>query len=213
LLDRSQIELPEIAAPRYPKQWKDINTATIGYGHGIAVSPVQLCAGIASLINGGFWRSPTLLVENEKLNPAERVVSKVTSRAMRQLLRLVVTRGTGQSAEVAGYSVGGKTGTAEKVKKGKKGYDRNRVLSSFVGVFPITAPRYLVLVMLDEPKGVPATHGYATGGWTAAPVVGRVIARIGPMSGIAPAVEGTAKGDFSTTVVMLDGDEIRLAAY
>ena len=211
LLDRSQIELPEIAAPRYPKQWKDINTATIGFGHGIAVSPVQLCAGIASLINGGFWRSPTLLVENEKLNPAERVVSRVTSRAMRQLLRLAVTHGTGQNAEVAGYRVGGKTGTAEKV--GPKGYDRSRVLSSFVGVFPISAPRYLVFVMLDEPKGAPATHGYVTGGWTAAPVVGRVIARIGPMSGIAPAVEGTAKGDFSTTVVMLDGDEIRLAAY
>lgn len=211
LLDRTAIELPETVMPRYPSDWKDVNTATIGFGHGIAVSPVHLCAAIAALVNGGLWHSPTLLAENEKPGKAVRVVSEATSHTMRQLLRLAVTHGTGSNAEVGGYWVGGKTGTAEKV--GSNGYDSTRVLSSFVGIFPITAPRYLVLAMLDEPKGTPSTHGYATGGWTAAPIVARVIARVGPMVGITPILEAPIGNDFPTTVIKLDGNELHLAAY
>ena len=212
LRDRSQLEVGELAVPLYPSKWREINTATIGFGHGIAVSPAQLCAGVAALINGGLWRPLTLLAKNEKLNlSGKRVVSAATSGAMRQMLRLAVTHGTGRNAEVSGYLVGGKTGTAEKV--GSKGYDHQRILSSFVGVFPIMAPRYLVFAMLDEPIGTPATQGRATGGWTAAPVVGRVIARIGPMIGIAPEGEPAVEDGFGATVIKLDGDEIRLAAY
>ena len=211
LLDRAGIELPEIGMPHYPSDWKDVNTATIGFGHGIAVSPVHLAAAIAALVNGGLWHSPTLLAENEKPGKAVRVVSEATSHTIRQLLRLAVTHGTGRNAEVGGYWVGGKTGTAEKV--GPNGYDRRRVLSSFVGVFPITRPRYLVLAMLDEPKGTPSTHGYATGGWIAAPVVARVIAKVGPMVGITTIVEAPIDNDFPTTVIKLDGNELRLAAY
>ena len=112
------------------------------------------------------------------------MVSADTSEMMRALLRLVVTDGTGSQAETAGYSVGGKTGTAE--KPGRRGYRRDALVSSFVGVFPSDSPRFLVLAVLDEPKGTKATHGFAGGGWTAAPTVSRVISKIGPMLGVMP---------------------------
>ena len=211
MLTRSDLELPEVGAPLYPDPWREVHTATIGFGHGIAVNAVQLTAGIAALINGGFYRPPTLIARNEEHGIQQRVVSASTSRSIRQLLRLTVTHGTGGKAEVAGYWVGGKTGTAEKV--GSRGYDQEKVLSSFVGVFPITDPRYLVFAMLDEPKGTSATHGYATGGWTAAPVVRRVIARIGPISGMAPVTSIASVDGSPTTVISLDGNEIHLAAY
>ena len=113
-----------------------------------------------------------------------RVVSSQTAHRMRQLMRLVVTDGTGTHADVPGYRVGGKTGTAE--KPGQHGYDRKRLISSFLGFFPMDDPRYAVFVMVDEPKGIKETFGYATGGWVAAPAVGRVIAAMGPLLGILP---------------------------
>ena len=185
LLDRAAIELPEVGAPMTPSPWREINTMTIAYGHGIAVSPVQLASGIAALVNGGRMMPATLLRRDPQAPGAgERLISGATSRTMRGLLRLAVEKGTGGNAAVSGYLVGGKTGTAE--KSGRGGYRRRALVSSFVGVFPMSAPRYLVLVLLDEPKGTAATHGYATAGWTAAPVVARVIARIGPLLRVAP---------------------------
>ncbi|MDP6351697.1 MAG: penicillin-binding protein 2 [Alphaproteobacteria bacterium] len=216
LLGPAPIELPEVAQPLVPDPWRDINTATIGFGHGIAVSPIQLAAGIAALVNGGIRHAPSLLWRDaDAVLAGVPAISPRTSCTMRQLMHLVVAHGTGRKAATAGYPVGGKTGTAEKI--GENGYDRRRLVSSFVGVFPINRPRYLVLVLLDEPKGNDQTHGYATGGWTAAPVVGRVIARIGPLSGIAP-VELPEPGEDSGTEpgmlrVNLDGSEIRLAAF
>lgn len=211
LLSQPSLELPEIATPLYPQHWRPINTATIGFGHGIAVSAVQLSAAISAIINDGLWRPPTLLARNEEQNFEKRIVSSATSRSIRQLLRLAVTHGTGGKAEVVGYWVGGKTGTAEKI--GSNGYDGSKVLSSFVGIFPISNPRYLVFVMVDEPQGTHSTHGFATGGWVAAPVVGRVISRIGTISGIAPTeIINTSEG-LPPVIVNLDGNEIHLAAY
>jgi cell division protein FtsI (penicillin-binding protein 3) len=185
LLDRAEVELPEVGTPLLPSPWRDINTMTIAYGHGIAVSPLQLASAVSALIDGGVRHPATMLRRAPGAPlPGERVVSPDTSRKMRALMRLVVRSGTGRNAEVPGYLVGGKTGSAEKPGKGH--YRRKALLSSFIGAFPSDEPRYLVLAILDEPHGTKETHGFATGGWVAAPVVRRVIERIGPMMGIAP---------------------------
>jgi len=188
LLRRADIELPEVGLPLYPARWRDINTMTIGFGHGIAVSPLHLASGVAAVVNGGVLMPATLLKRRKgEAVTARRVMSPRTSATMRRLLRLVVEQGTGARASAPGYLVGGKTGTAE--KPGAGGYRQDELISSFVGAFPITAPRYVVFVMLDEPKGTKATHGFAGGGWTAAPVVSRVVSRVAPMLGVEPVDE------------------------
>jgi cell division protein FtsI (penicillin-binding protein 3) len=161
---------------------------TVGFGHGIAVSPLQLTSAVAAVVNGGLWRPPTVLLRGgESLPAGERVFSARTSAQLRGLMRLVVRYGTGRKADVPGYQVGGKTGTAEKLIAGR--YRRDARISSFVGAFPIDAPRYVVLAMIDEPKGNKSTLNYATGGWVAAPVVGRLITRLASLYGIAPRVD------------------------
>ena len=180
------IELPEKANPLYPSDWKEINMVTIAYGHGISVSPLHLVRGIAAMVNGGTLQRLTILKEGNKGKPeGERIISEKTSANVRRLMRLVVEHGTGTKADVAGYRVAGKTGTAEKVSS-SGGYDGNAKLASFIAAFPVENPRYLVLVMIDEPQGDKATHDFATGGWISAPVVGRVITRMGPLLGIKP---------------------------
>lgn len=188
LLRRTSVELPEQGLPIYPATWREINTMTISYGHGIAISPLHLASAVAAVVNGGTLHPPTLIRrERGGAVPGTRVLSAETSRQMRQLLRLVVEDGTGRNADAAGYLVGGKTGTAEKQVGGR--YKRKALISSFIAAFPIHAPRYVVLAMLDEPKGIKESFGYATGGWTAAPVVSRVIARAAPLLNIAPVDE------------------------
>jgi len=184
LLRRTSIELPEQAQPMYPAQWREINTMTIAYGHGIAVSPLQLASAVAATVNGGILRPATLIRARTPETGGVQVFSAETSDKMRRLLRLVVEKGTGKNAEAPGYLVGGKTGTAEKQVNGS--YKRNALISSFVGVFPANAPRFVVYAMLDEPKGIKESYGYATGGWTAAPVVGSVITRMAPLFAITP---------------------------
>lgn len=185
LLDPVRVELPEIGAPLVPSPWREINTLTVAYGHGISVSPLQMTAAVASVINGGIAHDPTLLRTGFGADRSgRRVLSESTSDAMRRLMRLNVVEGTGKNAEVPGYLVGGKTGTAEKNIAG--GYSRRALLSSFVAAFPMDEPRYVVFVMLDEPKATKATHGFATAGWTAAPIAGRVIARMAPLMGLTP---------------------------
>ncbi|MDD3446547.1 MAG: penicillin-binding transpeptidase domain-containing protein, partial [Zavarzinia sp.] len=150
------------------------------------VTPLHLVTGVSALINGGIYFPPTLLrAEADRPPTGERVISSKTSAAMRKLMRLVVTMGTGKKAEVPGYWIGGKTGTAEKVGV-HGGYARKALLSSFISGFPMTEPRYVVLVMIDEPKGTKETYGFASGGWTAAPTVGRIVERIAPMLGVLP---------------------------
>ncbi len=188
LLRAAPVELAETGAPLAPRRWRDINAMTIAFGHGLAVSPLQLVSAVSAMVNGGVLYPPTLLKHAAGESPqGKRVISARTSDRIRRLMRLVVTRGTGKKAAVDGYLVGGKTGTAEKVL-GRR-YKSKALISSFVGAFPMTAPRYTVFVMLDEPSGTAETRGYATGGWVAAPAVGRAIARIGPLLGVLPVDE------------------------
>ena len=177
------IELPEVGQPMLPAPWREINTMTIAYGHGLAVSPLQLVSAVAAVVNGGDLVPATLLKRagGERL-VVRRVLSPETSRDMRWLMRLAVQTGTGRLADAPGYLVGGKTGTADKLQ-GRR-YARDARIASFIGAFPMDRPRYVVFAMLDEPKGTETTHGYATGGWVAAPVVRRVIGRMGPLLGI-----------------------------
>ncbi|MCW9033947.1 MAG: penicillin-binding protein 2 [Alphaproteobacteria bacterium] len=188
LLDPSSVELPEVGSPLVPDRWRDISTMTISYGHGVAVSPLQLATGVGAISNGGIMRPATLLKKNKGVFVSgERIISSKTSRQMRQLMRLVVRNGTGRNADARGYLVGGKTGTAE--KPGGGSYRTTALISSFVGVFPTSKPRYVVLAILDEPKGNKKTYGYATAGWVAAPIVSRVIERLAPLVGISPIQE------------------------
>ncbi|TNE59146.1 MAG: penicillin-binding protein 2, partial [Alphaproteobacteria bacterium] len=166
LFNTPRLEVPELGRPLLPAKWGPTETATVSYGHGISVTPLQTVAAMAALVNGGYEVHPTLV--REEAMPAgerKRVVQEMTSRQMRRLMREVVLDGTASRADVPGYSVAGKTGTAEKASGG--GYLKKALLTSFVGVFPTEKPRYIVLAILDEPKGTPETYGYRTAGWNA----------------------------------------------
>ena len=190
LLSKSGVELIEVGTPLTPKRWREINTMTISYGHGIAVSPLQLTSGIGALVNGGILFDPTLIkVEKVSKRNGNRAITSKTSQTIRELMRLVVREGTGQKADVPGYFVGGKTGTADKPGIKRRGYRNRGKISSFVAAFPIQAPQYIILALLDEPKGIEATYGYATGGWVAAPVVSKIIRQMAPLLGIGPLKE------------------------
>ncbi|MBV1918643.1 MAG: penicillin-binding protein 2 [Sphingomonadaceae bacterium] len=183
--ERPYIEVPARGMPVWPKEWGRLKNMTVSYGHGIAVTPMHLASAYAALVNGGVWRPATL----RKLEPHEapagrRVFTAATSARMRQMLRMIVTYGTGSRADARGFRVGGKTGSAE--KPGVGGYRRNSLVSTFAAAFPMDRPRYVVIAMLDEPQGTAATHGQRTASWNAAPVVGRVVPRIGPLLGIKP---------------------------
>jgi cell division protein FtsI (penicillin-binding protein 3) len=188
-LDRLRTELPESAEPIVPKRWGELNTVTISFGHGLSVAPLQAMMGVSALINGGLLIPPTFLKrsEDEAKTLATRVIKPDTSAMMRYLMRLNAEKGTATKAEVKGYYVGGKTGTAEKVVNGR--YAHNKLLTTFTAVMPADAPRYQLLILLDEPQGLPETHNFATSGWNAAPVAGKVIARIAPMLGVEPRFE------------------------
>jgi cell division protein FtsI (penicillin-binding protein 3) len=191
MLNRLGLELPETARPLAPSAqgWRDINTMTIGFGHGISVTPLHVVTGISALANGGTLRQPTLLAQEPGAErEGVRVVSERTSETMRKLMRLVVTDGSGKGAEVPGYFVGGKTGTAQKTGP-RGGYLEDKRIAAFVGAFPMNAPRYAVYVMVDEPRPNAKSHGYATAGWVAAPAAGNVIRRIAPVLGMVPEAE------------------------
>ncbi|HEU0118475.1 MAG TPA: penicillin-binding protein 2 [Alphaproteobacteria bacterium] len=189
LTEKSKIELPEVGAPLVPsaRDWGQATTMTAAFGHGIAVNAVQLAGAVATIVNDGQAIRPTLLKQPNTTvaSNGERVVSPHTSALLRAMMRLVVTRGTAKEAEVAGYEVGGKTGTADKLNANHH-YSANSRLSSFIGVFPMNAPKYLVFAMLDDPKGNAKTYGFATGGWVAAPVVNHVVSQIGPLLDLSP---------------------------
>jgi cell division protein FtsI (penicillin-binding protein 3) len=191
ILDRPSIELAEVGRPLVPAEWRDINTMTIAFGHGISVSPLSLIKAVAPTINGGYLVEPTLKKEEAGQEPVRhRVISAGTSQTMRALMRLVVTKGTGTKADVPGYDIGGKTGTAD--KPDGHGYNKKHaVMASFLAIFPAQAPRYLVLVMIDEPQGTSETKGFVTAGWTAAPTAGEVIKRVAPILRVSPVWDGS----------------------
>jgi cell division protein FtsI (penicillin-binding protein 3) len=178
------LQLPEVAGPLYPRHWMKINTMTIAFGHGISVTPLHLATGSAAMINGGTLFPPSLVKRTAASDPGRRVIQAKTSASMRQLLRLNVIQGTGKNSDVKGYEVGGKTGTAE--KPGRGGYRQKALISSFVGAFPMNEPKFVVIVSLDEPKGLPETGGYATGGMVAAPSVKAIIESIVSLYGLMP---------------------------
>ena len=163
-LDRLRTEIPESAEPIVPKRWGELNTITIAFGHGLSVAPLQSVMGIAALVNGGMLIPPTFLKRSEEEARAlsKQVIKPETSMQMRYLMRLNVEKGSATKADVDGYYVGAKTGTAEKVVNGR--YSKTKLLTDFMAIMPADNPRYLVLVMLDEPQGLPETHGFATAG-------------------------------------------------
>lgn len=185
-LDRLQTELPESAAPIVPRRWVELNTVTISFGHGLSVAPLQATTATGALINGGLMIPPTILKRSveEAQGLAHRVVKPETSNMMRYLMRLNAEKGTATKANVPGYLVGGKTGTAEKVINGR--YAKNKVMTTFIAAFPMDEPRYMTLVSLDEPQGISETFGFATSGWNASPTTGKIIGRIAPILGVAP---------------------------
>jgi cell division protein FtsI (penicillin-binding protein 3) len=183
---RPYIELPARGYPIWPKgQWSRVTNMTVSYGHGLAVTPLHLASAYAAMVNGGIWRPATLMkLEPRDVPRGRRVFKESTSHRMRQMLRMISLYGTGKQADAPGYRVGGKTGSAEKASGG--GYAKTSLVSSFAAAFPLDAPRYVVVIVLDEPKGTVASSFQRTAGYTAAPVVGKLVPRIGPMLGVQP---------------------------
>lgn len=188
-LDRLKTELPESREPMVPKHWAEVNTATISFGHGLSVAPLQAVMGVAALMNGGLLIPPTFLKRSEADARvlAKPVIKPQTSAMMRYLMRLNAEKGTATKADVPGYYVGAKTGTAEKVFGGH--YVKTRLMTDVMAVLPADDPRYLVLIMLDEPQAIPETKGFATSGWNAVPVAAKVISRVAPLLGVEPRFE------------------------
>ena len=186
LAERPYIEIPSKGAPIWPgEKWSRITTMTVSYGHGIAVTPLHLASAYAAMVNGGVWRPATLKKVEPGAAPAgRRVFKEDTSARMRQLLRMIAVYGTGKSADAPGYRVGGKTGSAE--KPSRSGYREKLLVSTFAAAFPMDDPRYVVVAMLDEPKGTTASSYQRTAAWNAAPIVGKLVPRIGPMLDVRP---------------------------
>jgi len=184
--ERPYIELPARGFPIWHKgDWSRLRTMTVSYGHGIAVTPLHLANAYATMVNGGIWRPATLLrVEPGHAAKGRRVFKASTSARMNQLLRMIAVYGTGRNADAPGFRVGGKTGSAE--KPGNGGYRHHSLVSTFAAAFPMDSPRYVVIAMLDEPQGTVASSFQRTAAWNAAPIVGRLIPRIGPLLGVMP---------------------------
>lgn len=183
---RPFIELPARGLPIFPKgNWARITNMTVSYGHGLAVTPLHLASAYAAMVNGGIWRPSTMMkLEAKDVPRGKRVFKESTSSRMRQMLRMISMYGTGRSANAVGYRVGGKTGSAEKNSGGV--YKKTTLVSSFAAAFPLDRPRYVVVVVIDEPRGTAASSYQRTAAWTAEPVVGKLVPRIGPMLGVLP---------------------------
>ncbi|HEY8962996.1 MAG TPA: penicillin-binding protein 2 [Alphaproteobacteria bacterium] len=205
--------LMEKGMPLVPNPWRDINTITATYGHGIAVSPLHLIRAFSGIVNGGTLPGMHFL-KDEHDETRVRVISEETSEKMRHLLRLVVTHGTGSKADVPGMLVAGKTGTAEKSAGG--GYSKNQVMSSFVGTFPADNPRYAILVSVDDPKGNKKSYGYATAGWVAAPAIASAVSSIRNLENIAnadPAHDEAIETEMARYIKLEPKATKQLAAY
>lgn len=188
-LTRMRTELPESAEPLFPKNWSELNTMTIAFGHGLAVAPLQAMMAVGALMNGGYLMTPTFIkrTHEEAMKDAVQVIKPETSEAMRYLMRLNAEIGTARKVNIDGYYVGGKTGTAEKVIGGH--YSKTRLFTTFMAVAPSDKPKYLFLTIMDEPQGLPEDGGHATAAFNAGYVTGEIIERAGPVLGLAPRFE------------------------
>ena len=198
--DPSPVELPEArgARPLLPPRWSELSTMTISYGHGLAATPLHMATAYASLVNGGLRVRPTLIAGAPAPTEADRIVSETTSHALNRMLRAVVSRGTARFADIEGYSVGGKTGTADKPIAG--GYAEDRVIATFAGMFPSHDPEYVIVVTLDEPEDRSGPVVRRTAGWTAAPTMGQIVTRIAPILGLRPEPEMILEEEGVTTL-------------
>jgi cell division protein FtsI (penicillin-binding protein 3) len=185
-LTRLRTELPESAEPLVPKRWSELNTMTIAFGQGLNVAPLQALMAVGALVNGGIMVTPTFLKrsETDAKQDAPRVVRPETSESMRYLMRINAEIGSAKMANIKGYFVGGKTGTADKIVHGH--YSKDKVFTTFMAVVPADKPKYLFLVLMDEPQGLPETYGYHTAAFNSGSVTGKLIERVSPLLGIAP---------------------------
>lgn len=188
--EKTSVEMVEAKGgkPKWPSDWQDISTITVSYGHGISVTPMHLAAGYATLANGGYRVTPTLLKQDYPQR-GPRVISPETSRQVREMLRAVVKEGTATFGDVEGYAVGGKTGTADKAKENGGGYYEDRVISTFASVFPAYDPKYVLIVTMDEPELATEIEPKRTAGWTAVPIAAEIITRVAPLLGLRPEIE------------------------
>jgi len=171
-----------------PRNWSEISTMTISYGHGLSSSPLHLAAAYAAMVNGGTKVEPTLL-RNTDPQPGPRVISAAVSQSVVDMLRTTVTEGTASMGDVAGYAVGGKTGTADKPRAAGGGYYDDKVISTFAAVFPASDPQYVLITTLDEPVETSGTEPRRTAGWTAVPVAAEIIRRTAPLLGLRPQMD------------------------
>jgi cell division protein FtsI (penicillin-binding protein 3) len=202
------VGMSEVGPVRYPRNWGRVETFTIAFGHGIMVTPLHLVAAVGALVGDGTYRPPVVLKDGENRSTWHNVLDPHTVLEIRDLMRDVVMNGSGHAAVVPGYDIGGKTGTAEKI--GAHGYDHTKNIVSFVAALPLDDPRYVVLIMLDEPK-----KGYETGGRSAAPAVGAFIRRYALVSGLAPSNTLLAKekntSPFKSLGILEDPDALNEA--
>ncbi|HEY3718680.1 MAG TPA: penicillin-binding protein 2 [Roseiarcus sp.] len=186
-LDRLRTELPESAEPLVPKRWTELNTMTIAFGQGLNVAPIQALMAVAALVNGGHMIVPTFLTRSEAdaMASSHRVVSEQTSESMRYLMRSNATHGSASFANIEGYYVGGKTGTADKIIHGH--YSQDKVFTTFMAITPADKPKYLYMVLYDQPQAVAGDGGYHTAAHNAGRVAGLLIRRVQPLEGVPPA--------------------------
>jgi cell division protein FtsI (penicillin-binding protein 3) len=193
LMSKMTLDIDEVGSPIIPSPWREINTLTASYGHGIAVSPMQLVTATSAIVNGGIKVNAHFVKQENEPIASTRVISQQTSLKMRQLMRLVVSHGTARKADVDGYEIGGKTGTAQKNVHGR--YDAGKRIATFVGAFPIDDPKYAILVMVDEPNPNSKSYGYATAGWVAAPAVSKIVSSVGSILGMKPDMDAVDISD------------------
>lgn len=200
LLQATPVELIEAptGAPLLPRNWSEISTMTISYGHGLSSSPLHLAAAYAAMVNGGTKVEPTLL-RNTDPQPGPRVISAAVSQSVVDMLRTTVTEGTASMGDVAGYAVGGKTGTADKPRAAGGGYYDDKVISTFAAVFPASDPQYVLITTLDEPVETSGTEPRRTAGWTAVPVAAEIIRRTAPLLGLRPQMDMGAPDSITLT--------------
>ncbi|MFL2830915.1 MAG: peptidoglycan D,D-transpeptidase FtsI family protein [Candidatus Puniceispirillales bacterium] len=199
LMDKLNLEIPELGTPQVRKDGKLLSTMTISYGHGIAITLGHLASATATIVNDGIHVKPTLLISNpNQLN--DRIFSSETSKKMKSIMRLVVSskHGTAKKAQATGYLVGGKTGTAEKVSQ-TGGYSKNQNIVAFTAAYPMNNPQFVISIMIDNPKGQKFSFGYRTAGWVAAPVIKKLVTRISPILNIKPQTK--LSSDFSKGLI------------